>query len=87
MVVFHKQPELRKSICIIPVFQGTVQGFIYELFLFASRQSGDAVSVWVGPSVGGKEKNSQPPPGLEPQIIQPVVQRCTTELSRLLYII
>jgi hypothetical protein len=29
---------------------------------------------------GGEEKNSQPLPGLEPPIIQPVVQRCTTEI-------
>jgi hypothetical protein len=28
---------------------------------------------------GGEEKNSQPPPGLEPSIIQPVAQRCITE--------
>jgi hypothetical protein len=33
----------------------------------------------------GEEKNSQPPPRLEPPIIQPVVQRYTTELSRLLW--
>jgi hypothetical protein len=34
---------------------------------------------------GGKEKKSQPLlPGLESPIIQPVAQRCTTELSRLL---
>jgi hypothetical protein len=32
---------------------------------------------------GGKEKNSQPLPELEPPIIQPVVQPYTTELSRL----
>jgi len=32
---------------------------------------------------GGEEKNSQPPSGLEPPIIMPVVQRYT-ELSRLL---
>jgi hypothetical protein len=32
----------------------------------------------------GEEKNSQPLPGLELPIIQPVVQRCTTELFRLL---
>jgi hypothetical protein len=31
---------------------------------------------------GGEEKNSQPLPGLEPPIIQPVPQRYTTELSR-----
>jgi hypothetical protein len=31
---------------------------------------------------GGEEKNSQPLPGLEPPIIQPVAQRCTAELSR-----
>jgi hypothetical protein len=30
---------------------------------------------------GGEEKNSQPLPGLEPPIVQPVAQRCTTELS------
>jgi hypothetical protein len=29
---------------------------------------------------GGKEKNSQPLPGLEPPIIQPVAQRYTTVL-------
>jgi hypothetical protein len=29
-----------------------------------------------------KEKHSQPVPGLEPPIIQPLAQRCTTELSR-----
>jgi hypothetical protein len=33
---------------------------------------------------GGEEKNSQPLPGLEPPIFQPVVKLCTTELSRLL---
>jgi hypothetical protein len=32
---------------------------------------------------GGGEKNSQPLPGLEPPVIQPVAQRYTTELSRL----
>jgi hypothetical protein len=32
---------------------------------------------------GGEEENSQPLPGLEPLIIQPVTQRYTTELSRL----
>jgi hypothetical protein len=32
---------------------------------------------------GGKEKNSQPQPGLKPPIIQPVAQRYTTELTRL----
>jgi hypothetical protein len=32
---------------------------------------------------GGEEKNSQTVPGLEPLIIQPVDQRYTTELSRL----
>jgi hypothetical protein len=30
---------------------------------------------------GDEEKNSQPLPGLEPPIIQPVAQRYTTELS------
>jgi hypothetical protein len=33
---------------------------------------------------GGEEKNSQPLPGIELTIIQPVVQRYTAELSRLL---
>jgi hypothetical protein len=33
---------------------------------------------------GGEEKNSQPLPGLEPPIIQPVTHRYTTELSRIL---
>jgi hypothetical protein len=33
---------------------------------------------------GGEEKNSQHLPGLEPPIIQPVAQRYTTELSRVL---
>jgi hypothetical protein len=33
---------------------------------------------------GGEEKNSQPLPGLELPIIQPVAQRYTTELSGLL---
>jgi hypothetical protein len=33
---------------------------------------------------GGEEKISQPLPGLEPLIIQPVAQRYTTELSQLL---
>jgi hypothetical protein len=32
---------------------------------------------------GGEEKNSQPLPGLEPPIIQPVAQRYTTELSQI----
>jgi hypothetical protein len=35
------------------------------------------------PGRGGEEKNSQLLPGLEPSIIQPVTQRCTTELSQL----
>jgi hypothetical protein len=30
---------------------------------------------------GGEEKNSQPPPALEPPINQPVAQRHTTKLS------
>jgi hypothetical protein len=33
---------------------------------------------------GSEEKNSQPLPGLEPPIIQPVAQRYTAEPSRLL---
>jgi hypothetical protein len=33
---------------------------------------------------GGEEKNSQPLPGQEPSIIQPVAQHYTTELIRLL---
>jgi hypothetical protein len=33
---------------------------------------------------GGEEKNSQPLPGLEPPIIQPVAQRYTAELTELL---
>jgi hypothetical protein len=32
---------------------------------------------------GGEEKNSQPLPGPEPPIIQPVAQRYTAELSRI----
>jgi hypothetical protein len=34
--------------------------------------------------LGGEEKISQTLPGLEPPITQPVVELCTTELSRLL---
>jgi hypothetical protein len=37
-----------------------------------------------GSGHGGEDKNSQPPTGLEPPIIQPVAQRCISELSRLL---
>jgi hypothetical protein len=37
---------------------------------------------WSG--CGGEEKNSQPLPGLEPLIIQPLDQSYTTELSQLL---
>jgi hypothetical protein len=33
---------------------------------------------------GGEEKNFQPLLGLKPPIIQPIAQRYTTELSRLL---
>jgi hypothetical protein len=33
---------------------------------------------------GGEQKNSQPLPGLKPPIIQPVAQRYTTGLYRLL---
>jgi hypothetical protein len=33
---------------------------------------------------GGEDKNFQPLPGPEPPIIQPVAQRYTTELTRLL---
>jgi hypothetical protein len=36
---------------------------------------------------GGKEKISQPLPGLEPPIIQPIAQCYTTELSQLLTVI
>jgi hypothetical protein len=36
---------------------------------------------------GGETRNSQPVPGLEPPIIQPVAQRCTSELSGLLKLI
>jgi hypothetical protein len=36
---------------------------------------------WLG---GGKEKNFQPPPGLEPLIIEPVGQTYNSELSQLL---
>jgi hypothetical protein len=36
------------------------------------------------PQHGGEEKNSQPLLELEPPVIQPVAQRYTTELSRLL---
>jgi hypothetical protein len=32
----------------------------------------------------GEEKNSQPLPKLEPPIMQPVAQRCTTELPQLI---
>jgi hypothetical protein len=34
---------------------------------------------------GGEEKNSQPLPGLEPPIIQPVAQRYTAELSHSIF--
>jgi hypothetical protein len=34
---------------------------------------------------GDEDKNSRPLPGLEPPIIQPVAQRYTAELSRLLH--
>jgi len=37
-----------------------------------------------GSGHGGEKKNTQPMPVLEPPVIQPVAQRCTTELSRLL---
>jgi hypothetical protein len=44
------------------------------------------IGSWVGPQMrsgrGGEEKNSQPLPGLEPPIFQPVAQRYTAELSR-----
>jgi hypothetical protein len=45
------------------------------------------IGSWVGPRAGldtGEEKNSQPPPGLQPPITQPVAHLCSTELSRLL---
>jgi hypothetical protein len=35
---------------------------------------------------GGKEKNFQPMPGLEPPLIQPVAHHCIAERSRLLVI-
>jgi hypothetical protein len=35
---------------------------------------------------GDEEENSQPPPEIEPLIVQTVAQRCTAELSRLLEI-
>jgi hypothetical protein len=36
---------------------------------------------------GGEEKNSHPLPLLELPIIQPIAQRCATELTRLLFIL
>jgi hypothetical protein len=36
---------------------------------------------------GREEKNSQPLPGLETPIIQPIAQRYTTEMSRLFVMI
>jgi hypothetical protein len=36
---------------------------------------------------GGEEKNSQPLPGLEPPIIQPLAQGYTSEITRLLLLI
>jgi hypothetical protein len=36
---------------------------------------------------GVEEENSQPLPGLEPLIIQPVAQRYTTEVSRIVVFI
>jgi hypothetical protein len=36
---------------------------------------------------GDEEKNSQPLPGIEPPIIQPVTQRYTAELSQFLHMI
>jgi hypothetical protein len=39
---------------------------------------------WNWSGRAGEEKNSQPLPGLEPPIIQPIAQRYTTELSRVL---
>jgi hypothetical protein len=41
--------------------------------------------LWTRSGRGGEEKNSQPLPGLESPIIQPVAQRYTAELSRLLH--
>jgi hypothetical protein len=38
----------------------------------------------IRPERGGEEKNSQPLSGLELRIVQPVAQRYTAELSRLL---
>jgi hypothetical protein len=38
------------------------------------------------PGRGGEEKNSQPLPGLEPPIIQPVAQRYTIELFRFFFV-
>jgi hypothetical protein len=43
------------------------------------RRLGESQS-WSG--CGGEEKNSQPLPGLETPIIQPVAQRYNTDLSR-----
>jgi hypothetical protein len=45
----------------------------------------------MGPRAGldavAERKNSQPLPGLETPIIQPVAQRYTTELSRVWYLV
>jgi hypothetical protein len=45
----------------------------------------DGPQSWSG--LGDEEINSQPLPGLEPPIIQPVAQRYTTELSRFLSVV
>jgi hypothetical protein len=56
-----------------------VSGHLHAL---AALPPGKEHQSWSGR--GGEEKKSYPLPGLDPPIIQPVTQDCTSDLSRLL---
>jgi hypothetical protein len=56
-----------------PYFQEKISMYLLYRRLFGSQSRCGR---------GGEEKNSQPLPGLEPSIIQPVAQRYTPELPR-----
>jgi hypothetical protein len=47
---------------------------------------GDWVGLGTGLDAVTNKNNSQPLPGLEPPIIQPIAQRYTTELSQLIFL-
>jgi hypothetical protein len=73
---------------IFPPYNYLMKITSYEVHHYEFFSSHSLSASYLGPQSrsgrsGGEEKNSQPLPGLEPPIIQPVAQHYTTELTRL----